>query len=100
MTAGRWLETTAKGLRLRIHAQPGAKRSETAGLHGDALKVRLQAPPVEGRANDELIKFLAKRLGCRRQQISLVSGELSREKVVIIEGLAEADVRRIMEVEK
>lgn len=99
MTAGRWLETTAKGLRLRIHAQPGAKRSEAAGLHGDALKVRLQAPPVEGRANEELIRFLAKRLGCRRQQINLVSGESSREKVVVIEGLAEADVRRIMEEE-
>lgn len=97
MTAARWLEPTARGIRLRIHVQPGAKRSETAGLHGDALKVRLQAPPIEGRANDELIRFLAKRLGCRRQQVTLVSGESSREKVVVIEGLAEDAVRRIVE---
>lgn len=96
MSAGRWLEPTATGLRLRIHAQPGAKRSETAGWHGESLKIRLHAPPVEGKANDELIRFLAKLLGCRRQQITLVSGETSREKVVVIEGLAEGDVRRRM----
>lgn len=92
-----WLEPAAGGVRLRVHAQPGAKRTETAGLHGDALKVRLHAPPVDGRANDELVRFLAGALGCRRSEVTIVAGAASRDKTVFVAGVAAAAARRALE---
>ncbi len=86
-----WLSGTDGDLRLRIHAQPGAKRSRIAGVHGDALKIQIHAPPVEGKANDELIRFLAGILRCRRNQLRIVTGELGREKTVALEGISHAD---------
>lgn len=73
-------------LTLRLHIQPGAKRTEVAGLHGDALKIRLAAPPVDGRANEALIAWLAQAFGVPQRQVRLVRGEKSREKVVEITG--------------
>lgn len=69
-----------EGVILRIHAQPGAARSELCGLHGDALKVRLQAPPVDGRANAELCRFIAELFQVKRQDVMLISGESGRQK--------------------
>ena len=56
------IERTATGIRLRLHIQPRASRSELAGRHGNAIKVRLTAPPVDGAANEALLRFLASRL--------------------------------------
>lgn len=72
------------GVRIQVHAQPGAKRTEIVGLHGDAIKIRVQAPPVEGRANEELIRFLAKTLGVARSQVTLSKGETGRSKSFIV----------------
>ncbi len=69
---------------LVCHLQPNASRSEFAGLHGDALKIRIQAPPVEGKANTELVKFLAKEFGVSKRDIEIISGELNRHKRVRI----------------
>jgi len=71
-------------LLLVCHLQPNASRSEFAGLHGDALKIRIQAPPVEGKANTELVKFLAKAFGVGKRDIEIISGELNRHKRVRI----------------
>ena len=71
-------------LLLTLHVQPGAKRTEVAGLHGDALKVRLAAPPVDGRANAELLRYLAATFGVPLRQVALLCGETSRRKVVRI----------------
>lgn len=79
--------TAAGGATLSLHVQPGAKKSECAGLHGEALKIRLAAPPVDGKANEALLRFLAQRLAIPRQQISLKSGQTSRQKVVEIESV-------------
>ncbi len=65
---------------LTVHAQPGAKRTEVAGLHGAALKIRVAAPALEDRANAALIEFIAERLGVARRDVTLVSGAKSREK--------------------
>lgn len=65
---------------LAIHAQPGASRSEFAGLHGDALKVRIQAPAVDGKANDAMQRFLADAFGVSKAQVVMVSGASSRQK--------------------
>lgn len=91
-----WLEPRQGGVRLRVHAQPGAKKSAVAGVHGNALKVKIHAPPVEGKANAELIAFLAASLGCKRTQITLVAGELSREKTIDVAGVG---VERVRELE-
>lgn len=81
------------GVVLTLHVQPGAKRSELAGVYGDALKIRIAAPPVDGKANEAVVAFVARRLGVPRQAVSLVSGESARRKRVRVEGVnAEAAV--------
>jgi uncharacterized protein (TIGR00251 family) len=69
---------------LALHVQPGARRTEVAGLHGAALKIRLAAPPVEGKANEALRAFLADAFGVPLRRVAIVRGEASREKVVRI----------------
>jgi uncharacterized protein (TIGR00251 family) len=67
---------------LNLHVQPGAKRTEVAGLHGDALKIRLSAPPIGGAANAELMEFIARVFGVPLRQVTLKQGTKSRRKVV------------------
>ena len=81
-----WLAADGAGVTLRLHIQPGAKKTEVVGPHGEALKIRLAAPPVDGKANACLICFLAERLGVAKAAISLLSGESSRAKRVRISG--------------
>lgn len=70
---------------LDCHLQPKASSDEFAGLHGDRLKIRLTAPPVEGKANAHLLAFLGKAFGVAKSQVSLISGELNRQKRVRIQ---------------
>lgn len=77
-----WCTERAGALTLALHVVPGARRTEIAGTHGTALKVRLAAPPVEGRANAELLRFLAAAFGVPRGRVELVRGEASRDKLV------------------
>ncbi len=70
---------------LTLHVQPGAKHTEVAGRHGDALKVRLAAPPVEGKANAELLRYLAYAFGVPLRNVTLLRGGASRHKVARIE---------------
>jgi uncharacterized protein (TIGR00251 family) len=82
-----WYRITGDGrVTLTLHIQPGAKRSEFAGLHGDALKVRLAAPPVDGKANEALLRFLAEELGIPKSAVNLKSGQASRRKVLEVAG--------------
>lgn len=79
-----WYRWDGEDLILACHLQPKASRDEFAGLHGDRLKIRLTAPPVEGKANAHLMAFLAKAFGVPKSQVSLESGELNRQKRVRI----------------
>jgi len=88
-----WLVADATGVTLRLHIQPGAKKTEAAGLHGEALKIRLAAPPVDGKANAALIAFLADRLGVARAAIDILSGDTSRAKRVRVDGVGPTQVR-------
>ncbi len=81
-----WHRRNGETLTLTLHVQPGAKRSEVAGLHGEALKLRLAAPPVEGRANEMLLKFIAELFGVPSRQVELKQGGQSRHKVVAVTG--------------
>ena len=80
------------GVTLRVRVQPRASRDGLSGERDGALVVRLTAPPVEGRANEALVRFLAEELGVPRRQVRLVSGESSRTKVVSIEGVTADEV--------
>ena len=79
-----WCREDGETLVLALHVQPGASRTEVAGRHGDALKIRVAAPPVDGKANEELLRFLAAEFGVPARRIELVSGDSSRAKVVRI----------------
>ena len=86
------------GVTVAVRAQPGAKKTAIVGVYGEGaaaqLKIAVQAPPVEGRANSALIEFLADKFGVAKSYVELVSGELSRSKVFSIKGvtLARAEV--------
>lgn len=90
---------TATGIRLAVQVQPRASANELAGRHGDALKVRLQAPPVEGAANEALIRFLAERLGVPRAAVRIVAGPASRRKTVLVDGISPAEAGRRLALE-
>jgi uncharacterized protein (TIGR00251 family) len=65
---------------IAVHVQPQARRTEVAGLHGDSVKIRLAAPPLDNRANEALVAFVAARFGVARRDVTLLAGEKSREK--------------------
>jgi hypothetical protein len=91
-----WLRAEARGVTLTLHIQPGAKKTEVAGEHGEALKIRLHAPPVEGQANALLIAFLAQRLGVPKAAVTLISGATSRAKRVRVAGVDAGQVRQAL----
>jgi len=88
------IDATASGITLRLRVQPRASRTEVAGSHGDALRIRVAAPPVDGEANDELVRFLAKLLGVRRSAVTIVSGTSSRSKIAAVEGIGPPEAAR------
>lgn len=83
-----WYQVRDDRLTLTLHVQPGAKRTEVMGLHGDALKIRVAAAAVEGNANARLLEFLRKVFGVPASRITLKHGEHARRKVVEIQGSA------------
>jgi len=81
-----WYRFIGNEIMLTLHVQPGAKRSEIVGLHGEALKIKLAAPPIEGRANDALLKFIADSFTVPLRNVKLLQGVKSRHKVVVVVG--------------
>jgi len=88
-----WLKSTKDGVVIFIHLTPRAKRDAVEGQHGDALKVKIKAPPVDGKANDYLLKFIAGKLSIPRANLALIRGETSRDKQVLVTGLDETEIR-------
>jgi uncharacterized protein (TIGR00251 family) len=84
-------------VRFAVRIQPRAKRSEVVGVHGEALKIRLSAPPVDGAANQQLVNFLADIFAVSRRDIRIVAGESSRSKVIEIDGVTERAVLDVAE---
>jgi hypothetical protein len=82
-----WFRLEADGaVTICVHAQPGARRTEVAGLHGDSVRIRVSAPALEDRANEALVEFVAGRFGVARRAVTLVSGTKSREKRLEVRG--------------
>lgn len=88
------LRESAEGVTLAVRAQPGAKKTAIAGVYGEGdsaqLRIAVNAPPIEGRANEALIAFLSKHFGIPKSAIELISGELGRSKVFRLRGLTRA----------
>lgn len=82
--------------RFRVRVQPRASRNEIAGIMDGALRIRLQAPPVDGLANEALVDFLADRLGVPRRMVRIVSGTSSRTKTVEIDGVSRDSLGRLI----
>jgi uncharacterized protein (TIGR00251 family) len=87
------MEEHSGSVRFAVRAQPRAARSEVVGEHDGALKVRLAAPPVDGEANRELVKLLARRLGVSQSCVRVVAGESGRNKLVEVAGVPVAGIR-------
>lgn len=79
-----WLSQTKAGIRIAVQVSPNARKSEIVSGDGDALRVKLQAPPVDGKANDALVQFLAKKLRIPRKQVTITHGQTNRRKLLEI----------------
>lgn len=75
------------GARFTVYVQPRAKKNQISGVHGEAIKVRVAAPPIDGAADKALTAFIAKRLGVRKSVVRILRGETSRQKVIEVEGV-------------
>ena len=87
---------SGEGIVFQVRVVPRSSRSEVAGIQGDTLKVRLKAPPVEGRANEECIRFLAGLLGVKKDRVRIVSGLKSKTKTIAVSGLQKKDLETVM----
>ena len=94
------LRSTAEGVTLAVRPQPGAKKTAIVGIYGEGaaaqLKIAVQAPPLEGRANEALIAFLAETFGLPKNTIELKSGEFSRNKVFLLRGISLAQATKAL----
>lgn len=88
-----WLEPRDSCVLIRVRVQPRASRTEIAGQHGDAIRIRITAPPVDGEANAELTRFLAKTLAVTRSAIRIRSGGSGRTKLIEVDGISADSVR-------
>ena len=91
------IRDTPQGATFAVRVQPRASRNAAAGEMGDALKLALTAPPVEGKANEACVEFLAKLLKVPRSSVTIAAGETSRNKVIRVAGMSAAEVRRRLE---
>ncbi len=86
------LRETREGVAFRIRVVPRASRSEAAGIQEGALRLRITAPPVEGKANEECIRLLAELLGVKKAQVTILAGHASRTKTVAVAGLSAGEI--------
>ena len=91
--ADRPVKNVPGGVTLAVRVTPRARKNEIVGVAGEAIKVKLAAPPVEGAANATLCTFLAEQLGVRKSAVTLVAGQASRQKVVRVEGMTADEVQ-------
>jgi uncharacterized protein (TIGR00251 family) len=88
---------TPEGIILNIRAQPGARKDEIIGLFADSIKIRVTAPPERGKANEAIIELLADKLGLKKSAIKVISGETSRDKKVLVQGVSQSELKALYE---
>lgn len=89
---------TAQGAQFALRVQPRASRTAIAGVMGDAVKLTIAAPPVDGKANQAVVEFLAELLRVPKSSVTIVSGETGRNKLIAIRGVAAEQVRKVLGV--
>lgn len=89
--AGNYLKPHPEGVCLQIKAVPRSSRNQIGEALGDRLKIKIKAPPVDSAANDELIRFLAKKLALPKSDVQLTQGQANRNKTVLLRGLSSED---------
>ncbi|PIS10047.1 MAG: YggU family protein [Bdellovibrio sp. CG10_big_fil_rev_8_21_14_0_10_47_8] len=87
---------TPEGVQISLYVQPNAPRSMIIGEHNGALKIKIKAPPVEGKANEEIVRFFAELLDLPKSKVEMLRGEKSRGKTVLIHGLSLESVRAVV----
>lgn len=85
-----------EGVQISLYIQPNASKTEIIGEHNGSLKIKIKAPPVEGKANDEVVAFLSKVLGISKRNIDILKGDKSREKKVLIRGVALPEIQKAL----
>ena len=90
------IRETETGVVFRIRVVPRASRCEAAGIQDDALKLRITAPPVEGKANEACIALLAELLGVKKAQVAIIAGHASRTKTVAVEGVKATEIAALI----
>jgi len=88
-----WISVSARGVVLNVHAVPRSSKNAVQGLYGNAVKIRLRAPPVDGKANKALLSFMGEALDIPARQVSIITGLTGRKKRVLIDGLNAEEVR-------
>ena len=96
MNSGPWVIEKVDGVELRFLLQPRAAQSQIVGIQGDEIKVRIQAPPIEGRANEALCRFLSQEFGVPQRAVQIVSGASSRHKRVFIKGKTVGELQALL----
>lgn len=81
-----WYTQQSETITINVYVQPGAKQTQIAGVHGDAIKIRLASVPIEGRANEALLKYVAQLFDVPQRQVALKRGHKSRHKTIVIDG--------------
>jgi len=94
------IQDCADGVLLTIHVQPHAAHSHYVGLHGDALKIRIASPPVDGAANEALRRFLSEQLAVPMSQVTIKAGQGTRRKRVLVKGVNGGQVLGIFKLDK
>jgi uncharacterized protein len=87
-----------EGVEISLYIQPGASKSEIKGAYNDQLKIKIKAPPVDGKANEAVIEFLSKLLDLPKRQIEFRKGEKSREKKVFVRGISIEEIRQKLKI--
>lgn len=82
-----YCQLTDDGLRLHCQIQPKASRDAIVGIHNERLKIQITAPPTDGKANEHLVRFIAKTLGIAKSRVVLVAGDTSRQKTLLLQGI-------------
>jgi uncharacterized protein (TIGR00251 family) len=90
------LKESPNGITFSIQVVPRASKCEVTGIVNDALKIRLTAPPVDGKANEECLRYLSGLLGVARNRLTIVSGQTSRKKSILISGMGRKDLEKIL----
>jgi uncharacterized protein len=96
-TSATWLNARTEGCSITLSVHAGAKRTELCGIHGDALKMKVAAPPVEGAANSAIIDFFSKLLSLKKRRLFFLQGEFSKRKILMVDGLDCTTVKGLIE---